>query len=159
AGETPLTCFVWVGQCHDENLKRWVLHDAEINGLQDRIRFIGPRSSVAPYYLAADLLMLTSREDPCPLVNMEAMESRVPVVAFTDAGGAPEVLDDAGICVPYLDVGAMADAVRRLLSDAQLRHAMGHRGEARIRERYTWHRFMEQVQDILRTDFRYPRSP
>ena len=58
---------------------------------------------MAPYYLAADLLVLTSREDPCPLVNMEAMESSLPVVAFQGAGGAPEVLADAGICVPYLE--------------------------------------------------------
>jgi glycosyltransferase involved in cell wall biosynthesis len=158
AGESPLTCFVWVGQCHDENLQRWVLHDAEINGLQDRIRFIGPRSTVALYYLAADLLALTSREDPCPLVNMEAMESGLPVVAFVDAGGAPEVLDDAGICVPYLDVGAMAVAVCRLLSNDALRQEMGRRGQARIRERFTWHRFMEEFRDILRTDFQYRRA-
>ena len=154
-GASPITCFVWVGQCHDENLERWILHDARIGGLEDRIRFIGPRNSVARYYMAADLLALTSREDPCPLVNMEAMESGLPVVAFDGAGGAPEVLGDAGICVPYLDAGAMADAVRGLLSDAEMRQEMGRRGRARIRGRFTWNRFMEEFRNILQTDFHY----
>jgi glycosyltransferase involved in cell wall biosynthesis len=155
AGASPLTCFVWVGHCHDENLERWILHDARINGLEDRIRFIGPRSTVAPYYMAADVLALTSREDPCPLVNMEAMESALPVVAFAGAGGAPEVLADAGICVPYLDAGAMASAVCGLISDPALRQEMGRRGRARIRGRFTWNRFMEEFREILRADFQY----
>jgi glycosyltransferase involved in cell wall biosynthesis len=155
AGRSAFTCFVWVGHCHDENLERWILHDARINGLADQIRFIGPRSTVAPYYMAADLLALTSREDPCPLVNMEAMESALPVVAFAGAGGAPEVLADAGICVPYLDAGAMADAVGGLLSDAALRQEMGRRGRARIRGRFAWNRFMDEFREILRTDFHH----
>ena len=34
AGASPLTYFVWVGQRHDENLDRWILHDARIDGLE-----------------------------------------------------------------------------------------------------------------------------
>ena len=115
-GHEPRTCFVWVGEFIDENLRRWLLHDCRLGGLDDRIRFIGPRSTVTPYYMAADLFALTSREDPCPLVNMEAMESGMAVVAFSGAGGAPEVLGDAGICVPYLDLAAMASTIRDLLA-------------------------------------------
>ena len=134
------------------------MHDCRIGGLEDRIRFIGSRSPVAKYYMAADLLALTSREDPCPLVNMEAMESGLAVVAFDGAGGAPEVLGDAGVCVPYLDLGAMAGAVRSLLHDDELRHEMGRRGQARIRGRFSWPRFMEGFLEILETDFQHRRS-
>ena len=158
AGECSKVYFIWVGHRGDDNFRRWLLHDASIDGLGDRVRFIGPRSVVAPYYMAADLLALTSREDPCPLVNMEAMESGLAVVAFDGAGGAPEVLEDAGVCVPYLDSGAMAIAVRRLLADADLRHELGRRGRARIRRRFTWARFMEEFLDILQTEFHYRPS-
>ena len=113
---------------------------------------------MAPYYMAADLLALTSREDPCPLVNMEAMESGMAVVAFEGAGGAPEVLGDAGVCVPYIDQAAMAEAIRGLLADAERRREMGRRGRARIRNRFTWPRFMEEFLDILRTDYHYRPS-
>jgi glycosyltransferase involved in cell wall biosynthesis len=151
----PLTFFVWVGHGNEEKLRRWLLHDARTGGLGDRIRLIRPRTSAAPYYMAADVLALTSREDPCPLVNMEAMESGLAVVAFLGAGGAPEVLGDAGVCVPYIDTEAMAAAVRGLLSDDEKRHAMGRRGQTRIRERFTWDHFMQEFLDTLKTDFHY----
>src|SRR5262249_31105890 len=114
---SPQIHFIWVGQSSDMNLRRWLFHDVGIGDLGDRIRFIGPRNAMESYYMAADLLVLTSREDPCPLVNMEALESGLPVVAFLEAGGAPEVIGDAGVCVPYLDVAAMARAVRELIAD------------------------------------------
>jgi len=155
---SPRTWFIWVGLGGDATLRRWLVHDTRIDGLAERICFIGPRSSVVPYYMAADLLALTSREDPCPLVNMEAMESGLAVVAFDGAGGAPEVLGDAGVCVPYLDLAAMATSVRDLLSNAPLRHEMGRRGRARIRGRFTWNHFMEEFRDILQTSFQYRPS-
>jgi len=147
------TWFVWAGHGSDESLAHWLRHDAGIGEKDDRIRFIGAKSSMAPYYMASDVLALTSREDPCPLVNMEAMESGLPVVTFLDAGGAPEVLADAGVCVPYIDSGAMAKSVCELLDDPPLRAEMGRRGQARIRERFTWHRFMDELGEILRADF------
>ena len=152
---SPRTWFIWVGLGGDATLRRWLVHDTRINSLAERIRFIGPRSSVAPYYMAADLLALTSREDPCPLVNMEAMESGLPVVTFDGAGGAPEVLGDAGVCVPYLDVAAMATSVGELLANPDLRGEMGRRGRAMIRGRFTWNRFMEEFRNILQTNFQY----
>ena len=121
------TWFVWAGHGSDQGLMRWLRHDVAVGDNTDRIRFVGPQSSMAEYYLAADVLTLTSREDPCPLVNMEAMESGLPVVAFLDAGGTPEVLADAGVCVPYIDIDAMAHAVCELLNDPALRLEMGRR--------------------------------
>ncbi len=155
AGEEPGTWFVWVGEFIDETLRRWLLHDCRSGGLDDRIRFVGPRRTVTSYYMAADLFALTSREDPCPLVNMEAMESGMAVVAFSGAGGAPEVLGDAGICVPYLDLAAMARAIRDLLADDPLRLEMGRRGRDRIRSRFTWTSFLHELLGILQTDYHY----
>ena len=82
------TYFVWVGHCSDLDFERWLRHDAAIGELEHQIQFIGPRAETAPYFMAADLFLLTSREDPCPLVNLEAMEAGLPVVAFEGAGSA-----------------------------------------------------------------------
>ncbi len=155
---SPGTWFIWVGDFIDAHLRRWLLHDSGVGSLRDRIRFIGPRSTVAPYYMAADLFALTSREDPCPLVNMEAMESGMAVVAFSGAGGAPEVLGDAGICVPYIDQAAMASAIAGLLSNDSLRLEMGRRGRERIRSCFTWTRFLQDFLSILQTDYHYRPS-
>ena len=86
----------------------WLIHDAQHGTREGPVGLHRPPRDTVPYFLAADLFALTSREDPCPFVNLEAMESGLPVVAFEESGGAPEVLEGAGICVPHLDVAAMA---------------------------------------------------
>jgi glycosyltransferase involved in cell wall biosynthesis len=147
------TWFIWAGHGSDEDLVRWLKHDSKIGAMGEQIRLIGPQTGMAPYYLAADVLALTSREDPCPLVNMEAMESGLPVVAFHDAGGAPEVLADAGVCVPYIDVEAMSRAICDLLGDPARRAELGKRGQLRIREQFTWVHFMDKLSAILAEHF------
>ena len=68
------------------------------------------------------------------------------------------MLGDAGVCVPYLDVSAMAAAVRELLADKKLRSELGRRGRTRIRGQFTWNRFMGEFRDILQTEFHYRPS-
>ena len=96
--------FVWVGEQIFTDFHQWLRHDAQYGTREARFIIAGPRQDTVPYFLAADLFALTSREDPCPFVNLEAMESGLAVVAFEDSGGAPEVLKEAGACVPHLDV-------------------------------------------------------
>lgn len=146
------TYFVWVGHPSDPDLLKWLRHDLETAGLADRVLFPGSRPDMAPYFLAADLFALTSREDPCPFANLEAMESALAVVAFQDSGGAPEVLGEGGIVAPYLDVRAMAEAVRELLTDDRKRTEMGRRGQASIRNHFTWPRFMTEFREILESE-------
>lgn len=153
AGLASRTWFIWVGHPSDPGLGKWLMHDVEASGLSDRIRFLGTREDMSPYFLGADVFTLTSREDPCPFANLEAMESELAVVAFRGSGGAPEVLGDAGIAVPYLDTAAMSKAVRRLLSDHAMRSSMGRRGRATIRRDFTWPRFMDDLLGILRSDY------
>ena len=68
------------------------------------------------------------------------------------------MLQDAGVCVKYADVDAMAAAIRDLLADAPRSQEMGRRGRARIRELFTWDRFMASFLDILQVDFQYRPS-
>ncbi len=156
AGEPAAnTWFIWVGQTWYTFFEDWLIHDAEHKVAKGRLIFTGPRDDTVPYFMAADLFALTSREDPCPVTNLEAMESGLPVVAFEQSGGAPEVLQDAGICVPHLDVSAMAEAVRELLNRPTRRTEMGRRGQEIIRSTFTWPRFMGQFEKILKEEYGY----
>jgi glycosyltransferase involved in cell wall biosynthesis len=70
--------------------------------------------------------VLTSREDPYPLVCLEAAALEKPIVCFAGAGGMPEFVEnDCGFVVPYLDIAAMADRVTFLLNSPERRLAMG----------------------------------
>ncbi len=77
---------------------------------------------VGGYFSAADVLALTSREDPLPTVVMEAFSTGVPCVAFDESGGIPELLraEAAGIVVPMADVDGFAAALASLLDHKQL---------------------------------------
>jgi glycosyltransferase involved in cell wall biosynthesis len=88
-------------------------------------------------YQAADVFVLPSREDPFPLVCLEAAATGLPVVAFREAGGmASFIEDDAGLVVEEIGGGSLAAAIRRLELDPELRSRLGHRGAAKVRERH-----------------------
>jgi len=89
------------------------------------------------YFAAADVFALTSREDPYPLVCLEAAALAKPIICFADAGGMPEfVEEDCGFVVPYLDVEAMADRVIALLDSAECRLTMGANARRKVAERH-----------------------
>lgn len=104
-------------------------------GLDDRVRFLGARSQgeVAGHLRAADLFVLPSFAEGVPVVLMEAMASRVPVIA-TRVGGVAELVEDgvSGLLVAPSDVEALAAAVARLAADPALRRAMGEVGRAKV---------------------------
>jgi glycosyltransferase involved in cell wall biosynthesis len=122
--------FVWVGSVDREDEVR---HDMASLGVQDVVDLVGPTDDPALWFDAMDVLVLTSREDPFPLVVLEAGLAEVPVVSF-DNGGAVEVLEpDAGVVVPYLDVEALADEVIALVEDPDRRARLGAALARRVR--------------------------
>ena len=112
-------------------------HDVRVYGLAEKVRFPGEVVNPADYIAAADIFVLTSREDPYPLVCLEAAALEKPIVCFADAGGAPEfVEEDCGFVVPNLDIMAMADRVVSLLDSRDCRDRMGAAARAKVAQRH-----------------------
>lgn len=128
---------LWLGAKLPGNYFYALQHDLKFAGLTNCVHFIGPRSNPLDYIATFDVFTLVSREDPFPLVIMEAAALGVPTVCFDGAGGGREfVEDDAGCVVPYLDVGAMAECVLDLLRNNELRTKLGRRARDKVRERH-----------------------
>ena len=143
--------FVWVGGAGDGPGLERVGLDVARAGLGEVVSFVGEVEDPAPWFAAFDVFCLTSREDPFPLVCLEAMARGVPVVTF--ANGGMEELAVAGggsnlVVVPYLDVEAMADAVVVLVEDPAARRALGDRG----RDRVLTHHLTEHAAPALDAD-------
>jgi glycosyltransferase involved in cell wall biosynthesis len=121
---------VWMGDKNDPRFADWLEHDVRQMGLGDRVHFVGGLSRPADLMQGFSVLALTSREDPYPLVMLEAAALRVPVVAWSGAGGADDFLADGrGRLVPYGDVAAFGNALRESLDhpdSAQLDRAQAH---------------------------------
>jgi glycosyltransferase involved in cell wall biosynthesis len=131
--QRPYAYFVWIGGGAIDKLQ----HDAHFAGLSAKMRFTGEVSKPSDYFAAADILALTSREDPFPLVCLEAAALGKPIVCFADAGGMPEFVEgDCGFVVPYLDVPAMANSIICLLDCAPTREKMGAAARRKVAERH-----------------------
>jgi glycosyltransferase involved in cell wall biosynthesis len=93
--------------------------------LGDRVRFAGWQADLAPYYAAADEVVLTSDNEGMPVSLIEASMAGRPCVT-TDVGSAREVVDSGrtGLVVAT-NAEAVADALLSLLSDRGLRESMG----------------------------------
>jgi glycosyltransferase involved in cell wall biosynthesis len=132
----PKCHFVWLGG--DSLTHRKALHDVTQLGLQDICHFLTTVFNPEAYFRGFDLFALTSREDPFPVVMLEAAAAGLPIVCFANAGGAPEFVEyDAGIVVPYLDTTAMATACIELLMDDKRRGKLGQNARAKVQLQYT----------------------
>jgi glycosyltransferase involved in cell wall biosynthesis len=139
--------FVWSGGV-EPNLLTWLKHDLEIAGHTERLRLLGPEEDVQFLYPAADIFVLTSREDPFPSVVLEAMAHGLPVIAFDDSGGTVELLREVGSSVvPYLDIEAMAGSIVQLLGDEARRRSISEASQRRIERDFD---FMDYARDLLR---------
>ena len=109
--------------------------EATTLGLTDAVTFAGYRTSdeVALALRDTDALVLPSFAEGLPVVLMEAMAARVPVIA-TRIAGIPELVDHGvnGALVPPGDSTALATAILDVLSDATRRRAMGDAGRDRV---------------------------
>jgi glycosyltransferase involved in cell wall biosynthesis len=83
------------------------------------VRLLGARDDVADLLGAADAVLLSSTWEARALVAQEALRAGVPLVA-TAVGGVPGLVGDAALLVPAGDPGALAAAVRRLLTEPGL---------------------------------------
>ncbi len=104
-----------------------------------RLHVLGavPADAVAVAMGAADLLVLPSRFEELGSVLLEAMSLGVPGVAY-DVGGTSEAIvpDVTGLLVAAGDTRALAEAVRRIVADAELRERAAQEGPRIARERY-----------------------
>ncbi len=110
------------------------LHDlAEEAGTSDRVVFAGFRADAESLIDAFDIVALPSETEGLPLVLLEAMARRKPVVA-TAVGGIPElVLDgETGLLIAPNDEAQLTHALATLTNDHAYRAALGSAGQARV---------------------------
>jgi glycosyltransferase involved in cell wall biosynthesis len=108
-------------------------------GLERNVVLAGHRGDLDALTPHLDVSVLASYTEGLPNVVLEAMAAGVPVVA-TAVGGTPEVVDDGvtGHLVAAGDSEALAGRIQDLLGSDSRRREMGTRGQARVREHFTF---------------------
>ncbi|MCB9799759.1 MAG: glycosyltransferase family 4 protein [Candidatus Omnitrophica bacterium] len=132
-----LVYFLWVGPDVQGGYFMSLNEQLNAGAHASRYRFAGEKENPYPYFAEADLFVLMSREDPFPVVCLEAALLKKPILCFKDSGGMSEfVEDDSGAVVSHLDVKAMAGHVSDLLADDVKRNACGIRAAEKVRSGY-----------------------
>lgn len=99
----------------------------------------------------ADAFVLPSFNEAFPLVNLEAMEYKLPIVSTNVGGILDEVKDgDNGYIVEPKNTNALADAICKLIGDAQLRKKMGDKAYRLFRDSFTEENFEKVFIEALK---------
>ncbi len=147
-GEHPRARFVLAGPCQmSEGPGHWGLErSSEVGGRP--VAWLGhvPWPKLVDWYRRASVFVMPSYYETFGISCLEAMAFGLPVVA-TRAGGLPEVVEDGvtGLLVPPGDPQALADAIRRLLADPELRRRMGQAGRERVVAEFTADRVVRET--------------
>ena len=123
-------------------------HAVHRHKLHKYVRFFGfvPDRTLAILYRLAAVFVFPSLYEGFGLPPLEAMASGTPVIT-SNVSSLPEVVGDAALLVDPLQPEAIADAMRRVLTDATVRNDLRIRGLARARQ-FSWERSIRRVREI-----------
>ncbi|MCY4020192.1 MAG: glycosyltransferase family 1 protein [Chloroflexi bacterium] len=134
--------------------KGWMTDDVfttiERDGLQDSVRHVGfvPAADLPLWYNSAEAFLYPSIYEGFGLPVLEAMACGTPVLT-ADISSLPEVVGDAGLCLPPEDTEPWTAALVNIKQDLDWREEARERGLYRAK-RFSWERTAALTLDSYR---------
>lgn len=117
-------------------------------GIGDRCTFLGwvSRDQAHDLIRSHEMLLLPSTHEGLPMVILEALCARLPVVT-TPVGSIPEVLEErrTAMIVPVGDRAALADAIEEVAGDPELYRTLGEAGRRLFEEQFNIEGYCERL--------------
>lgn len=119
--------------------------------LEDMVFFLGFREDIPQILGSLDLFVLSSYLEGMGSTLLDAMASRLPVVA-TRVGGIPEVVthEQTGLLVPPRNPQALASAILRIYQDRHLASRLGNKGYEVVHQKFSAQAMARQVIDLYK---------
>lgn len=116
-----------VGEPDDADYAADLIRQVDALGIADRVTFTGFVDDVGPLLDDVDILVHASlHPEPFSQVIVEGMARGLPVIASRSVGASALINDGMdGLLAPPSDVEALAECLRRLGDDPQLRRRLG----------------------------------
>lgn len=131
------------------SLQEQLEEQAKSIGLARKVHFLGLRSDIPDVLGAMDAFVLSSDWEGNPLSVMEAMAAGLPIVS-TAVGGVPDLFASGkeGFLVKQGDEQGLANAMRSLLSDAEIRRSMGAAAARRARQHFDVSKMVQEYEHL-----------
>jgi glycosyltransferase involved in cell wall biosynthesis len=113
--------------------------------------FAGYQTDTPPYYALMDVFVLPSFFEGLPVVVLEAMAMKKPVVA-TNVGGTSDLVVDGenGFLVTTKDAEQLASALKKLIKDESLRAKMGNTSREIAQKNFMWDSIVNKVETVYK---------
>jgi glycosyltransferase involved in cell wall biosynthesis len=122
--------FLMIG---DGPLRKQLEEKSEELGIKKHVIFMGQRKDIPELLMAMDIFVLPSIKEGLPVVLLEAMAAKRPVIA-TRVGAIPKVIEnkDIGILVEPKDIKGLRDAITNLINDPERMNLLAREGFNRV---------------------------
>jgi glycosyltransferase involved in cell wall biosynthesis len=144
--------FAWIGISENDPLMGQLAYDAKKLDITHKVKWISPTPRAVELINAMDVFLLSSREDPFPLVMLEAALCKKPIFTFKNTGGGDEfVEEDAGVRIDYLQVEAMANAIDSSIPEDLA--ALGKKAQEKVLAQYSFETSMKKMEKLIELFF------
>ncbi|MEA5457547.1 glycosyltransferase family 4 protein [Arcicella sp. LKC2W] len=145
--------FLWLGGQNTEIDYKIFQIDNNRLGLENVV-FQTSVSNPLDFMSSFDVFFVSSREDPYPLVVLEAAMLEKPIICFDKAGGAKDFVEnDCGFIIDYLDVDKTVDKIVELKDNSALRQQMGKSGRKKVLEIHNQDKAFQTFVKILNNEY------
>ncbi len=149
-------CFIWIGDFEDQQMNDFINKEVNRNKLHDFF-FITGKQPPAFYNLSPfNLFFLSSREDPYPLVVLEAALLKIPSLCFANSGGIVEfVSPDAGWVIENFDTVKASEKIVELRNHQERMKEYGKNAFEKVKQLHTnetaiTDKFAEIINNVLK---------
>ncbi|MDC1722474.1 glycosyltransferase family 4 protein [Phocaeicola vulgatus] len=144
-------CLYVGGETAEINAMQFAV-EVERRKLNDKVAYVGRKvgEEKNTFFQQADMFILPTMNECFPLVILEAMEYKLPVIS-TNEGGIPDIVKDGenGLICEKQNPYSLADCIAKLLDDEELRVKMGNAGYDKFCREFTLQRFENRMLGIL----------
>jgi glycosyltransferase involved in cell wall biosynthesis len=143
--------FCWIGSFEDNSIEVEIRELIKSKSISDNVILTGPLEHHYYNFCNFDLLFLSSREDPYPLVVIESAFMKIPTMCFKDSGGITEFVDnDSGWVINEFSVSDAASKILQLYNDKkEIEKKGGVALEKALRIHSDKNRIIEQFTDLV----------
>jgi glycosyltransferase involved in cell wall biosynthesis len=120
-------------------------------GLQECVFFPGyvEEADLPAFYQLAELFVFPSLYEGFGLGPIEAMACGTPVIS-SKRSSLPEVVGEAGLLIDPIDTADLTTALRRVLTDPELRADLRQRGLAQA-QKFSWAKATDELLNVYRS--------